>query len=215
MSGSLQELHDLIPFTRVAVKFGGCPLCGGHHELVFHSYPWRWTVGSDGERSHIRVVTILCKVSRAAGRPYTKRILPEYLIPRSPFRSERLVKLVGEEQDDSSGLTDLACEALGCIDPRTARKHLCYVRAACDAKLPVLAGFLAAAPGQAEGPAFPPGTNRFVILSLLWKRFHITVREFSGFLAAASLTPFLWLGPGFETWQQFNRSCIPIVESPQ
>jgi hypothetical protein len=104
---------------------------------------------------------------------------------------------------------------LGCIDPRTARKHLRHAYAACSAKLPVLAGFLAAAPGQVDGPAFPPGTNLFVILSLLWKRFLTTVRELSGSLAAASLAPLLWLGPGFETWQQFNRSCIPIMESPQ
>jgi len=190
-------------------------LCGEHHELVFHSYPWRWSVGNDGERSHIRVVTILCTESRAAGRPYTKRILPEHLIPRSPFWSDHLVKLLGEGRDNSSGLTDAACEALGCIDPRTARKHLRHAHAACSAKLPVLAGFLAAAPGQAEGPAFPPGTNIFVILSLLWERFLTTVRERSGSLAAASLAPLLWLGPGFETWRQFNRSCIPIPASSQ
>jgi hypothetical protein len=141
--------------------------------------------------------------------------LPEHLIPRSPFWSDHLVKLLGEKQNNTSALADAACEALGCIDPRTARKHLRHVRAACDAKLSVLAGFLAAAPGQAEGPAFPPGTNIFVILRLLWKRFLTTVRELSGSLAAVSLAPLLWLGPGFETWRQFNRSCIPIPKSPQ
>ena len=125
------------------------------------------------------------------------------------------MKLLGEEQDNFSVLTDAACAALGCIDPRTARKHLCHARAACSAKLPVLAGFLAAAPGQTEGPAFPPGTNPFVILSLLWKRFLTTVRELSGSLAAMFLAPLLWLGPGFETWRQFNRSCIPIPATPR
>jgi hypothetical protein len=140
--------------------------------------------------------------------------LPEHLIPRSPFWSDHLVKLLGKEQDNSSALTDAACEALGCIDPRTARKHLRHARAACDAKLPVLAGLLAAAPGQVDGPAFPPGTNPFVILCLLWERFLRTARELSGSLAAASLAPLLWLGPGFETWRQFNRSCIPITMPP-
>jgi hypothetical protein len=140
--------------------------------------------------------------------------LPEHLIPRSPFWSERLVKLLGVDRDNSSRLTDAACEALGCIDPRTARKHLRHVCAACNAKLPILAALLASAPDQAEGPAFSPGTNPFVILCMLWKRFLSAVRGLSGSLAAASFAPFLWLGPGFETWQQFNRSCIPVAEAP-
>ncbi len=68
----------------------GCPLCGKHHKLEFHSYPLRWTIGSDGVRQLIRVATILSQALRGTGRQSTKRILPEHLIPRSPLWGKKL-----------------------------------------------------------------------------------------------------------------------------
>ena len=191
-----------------------CPLCGEYHELEFHSYPQRWSTGSDHERRRIRVATIHCRSSRGTGRPYTKRILPEHLIWRSLFSSAALVKLLEEGRDRYPGFTDAACEALGCVDPRTALKHIRSLRAAVDARLPILAELLASLPGPSEGPVFPPGTNPFAILCLFWRRFLKAAQELSGSLVVASLGPLLWLGPGFESFRHFNRSCIPIPESP-
>jgi hypothetical protein len=133
-------------------------------------------------------------------------MLPEHLIPRSPLRSAKLAELL--EGERKPGLTEDACEVLGCIDPRTARKHIRALCAAVDAKLPVIAELSASAPGPA--PAFPPGTNPFVILALLWDRFLETARGLSGSKVSESLRPLLWLGPGFQTFRLFNRSCIPI-----
>ena len=124
------------------------------------------------------------------------------------------MKLLEEERDRDPGFTDAACDALGCIDPRTARKHIRAFRAAAGAKLPALAELLTVAPGQSEGPSFPPDTKPFVILCLLWDRFLKAAQERSGFFVAASLGPLLWLGPGFESWRFFNRSCIPISGPP-
>lgn len=174
----------------------------------------RCSVGSDGVRSSRHVATIICGASRGTGRQYTKRILPEHLIPRSPFWSEGLVKLLERGRDGYPGFTDAACDALGCLDPRTARKHIRFVRAACEAKLPVLAEVLAFASGPSEGPAFAPDTNPFVILCLLWDKFLKSAQELSGSLVALSLRPFLWLGPGLESWRRFNRLCIPIAQPP-
>src|SRR4030042_657851 len=120
----VKTLQDLIALIRVAVARFGCPLCGDRHELEFHSYPLRRSIGSDGERSRSHVVTIICRASQGTGRQYTKRILPEHLIPRSPFWSERLVQLLERGRDAYSGFIEAACEALGCVDPRTARKHI-------------------------------------------------------------------------------------------
>lgn len=158
------------------------------------------------------MATIICRASRGTGRPYTKRILPEHLIPRSPFWSEGLVKLLERGRDGCPGFTEAACAALGCLDPRTARKHIRYVCTAVEAKLPVLAELLAS--GRSEGPSFPPGTNPCVTLCLLWDTFLKAAQELSGSLAAFSLRPLLWLGPGLESWRRFNRSCIPIAQPP-
>lgn len=156
-------------------------------------------------------MTILCKASHDAGRPYTKRILPEHLIPRSPLSSEKLAGLLETGADTAPGFIDSACAALGCIDPRTARKHIRALRGAVDSKLPILAELGAFVLGSAESPAFHPGTNSFVILNLLWDGFLKAVQELSGSMAAAALKPVLWLGPGFESFRYFNRSCIPIA----
>jgi len=172
----------------------------------------RCFVGIDSKRSRRRVATIICRASQGTGRPYTKRILPEHLLPRSPFWSEGLVKLLERGRDGCPGFTEAACKALGCVDPRTARKHVRFVRAACQAKLAVLAEVLAS--GPSEGPSFPPGTNPLVILYLLWDTFLKTAQELSGSLVALSLRPLLWLGPGLESWRRFNRSCIPIAQPP-
>ncbi len=174
----------------------------------------RCSVGSDGVRSSRRVATIICRASRGTGRPYTKRILPEHLIPRSPFWNEGLVKLLERGRDGCPGFTHAACAALGCLDPRTARKHIRFVCAAVEAKLPVLAELLAFAPGPCKGPAFPPGTNPCVTLRLLWEEFLKATQELSGSLVALPLKPLLWLGPGLESWRRFNRSCIPIAQPP-
>jgi len=192
----------------------GCPLCGEFHELVFHSYPPRGFVGIDLVRRCGHAATILCDALRGTGRPYTKRILPEHLITRSPFSCEGLVKLLEVGREGSPGFIDAACEVLGCIDPRTARKHIRAIRAAADAKLPILGELCAAAPGTPEGQSFTPGTKPFVILRLYWDKFLKSAQELSGSLVAVSLVPLLWLGPGFESWQHFNRSCIPIAEAP-
>ena len=164
-------------------------------------------------RLQINVVTILCRALIGTGRQWTKRILPEHLIPRSPLWSEKLVELLEGQQDAGREFTDAACDALGCIDPRTARKHIHALRTAAAAKLPALAELSAAAPGTAGGPDFLPGTNPFVILDLLWDKFFKTAQERSGSLIALSLRPLLWLGPGFESFGIFHRSCIPISHS--
>jgi len=159
-------------------------------------------------------VAILCQASRDAGRSYTKRVLPEHLIWRSPLSSEKIVGLLEAGTDTAPGFTNEACAALGCIDPRTARKHINALRSSVAAKLPILAELGAAAPSSTESHAFLPGTNPFVILNLLWDGFLKATVELSGSLAAVAIKPILWLSPGFESFRYFNRSCIPIAGAP-
>ena len=122
--------------------------------------------------------------------------------------------MLEKKQDKECGFINSVCESLGCIDPRTARKHVRCIRAAVDAKLPILAELLASTPGPSEGQSFPPGTNPIVVLALLWDRYLKVAQERFGSLIAASRRSLLWLGPGFESFRYFNRSCIPIAEAP-
>ena len=125
------------------------------------------------------------------------------------------MKLLERGRDSDLGFIEAACETLCCVDVRTARKHIRYVRAAVEAKLPVLAELMAFAPGPSEGQPFFPGTNPFLMLCLLWDTFLKSTQDLSGSLAALSLRPLLWVGPGLESWRRFNRSCIPIAQPPE
>ncbi len=192
----------------------GCPLCGEDHELTFHSFLLRWSVDRDGTRSHCRVATLICPAARRMGKPYTKRILPEHLIWRSPFWSTVLVQLLEQGREGERGFIDRACDALGCIDPRTARKHILSIRASVAATLPILADQVAGAPDPPEGQVFPPSASAFTILRRLWDRFLAVIQARSGSYVALMLAAVLWLFPGLESWRIFNRSCIPIPDRP-
>jgi hypothetical protein len=109
---------------------------------------------------------------------------------------------------------DDACGALGCIDPRTAKKHLRRVRHSIRAKTAALAAALASFAVTSELPAVPPEMNAIAILMLFWDRFLASLTTTLGTLAAHAAIPLLWLGPGFETVRLFNQSCIPIAEPP-
>jgi len=180
----------------------------------FHSYPRRSFKGSDGERSQSCVATIICKALRGTGRPYTKRVLPEHIVQGSPFSNEKLVKLLEGKKDGATGLIDAACAALGCIDPRTAKRHICIARAAVAAKLVAVTEVIAAYPDTTEGPTFLPGTDPFAILCILWDTFIESETERSGSFIACAIKPLLWLCPGLEAWNIFNRSCIPATVPP-
>lgn len=74
------------------------------------------------ERVWILVPVIICHISKAAGKQYTKRILPDFLIPYSPMRldlvlSARTMREAGQSQES-------VARFLGCLDLRTVRRHL-------------------------------------------------------------------------------------------
>ncbi len=197
-----------------AVATLGCPLCGERHQAEFHSYPWRWTVDHGGVRSRRRVVTLICRALRGTGRPYTCRIMPEHQIPRSPFSCERLCRLLEGHHDPGTLALDPACTALGCIDSRTARKHINAIYAAVREKLPVLADILAAQPCTPEKPPIPPDTPLLVLLYILWASVLDVVTALGGSSAARAVRPLVWLTIPLSAWRFFNRSCIPIPVPP-
>ena len=100
-----------------------CPLCGEIHALQVHGYPRRCVRNRDtGENERILIIVYLCESARAQGKPYTGRLLPDFLIPHCVIRLDHLVKAARGRKPDRS--VDRVCELIGCVDPRTARKHL-------------------------------------------------------------------------------------------
>ena len=74
------------------------------------------------ENLTIIVPVIICPVARARGTQYTKRLLPEFLIPHSVIRLDYLLEAVdlqGAKRTEAA-----VCDLLGCLDPRTARHQM-------------------------------------------------------------------------------------------
>ena len=98
-------------------------MCGEIHRLHVHGYPHRcYRDRESGENLLIHVVAILCPIAQAAGKPYTRRLLPDFLIPRCVIRLDHLVEAAEEVQPGKD--VEKTCRILGCIDARTARSHL-------------------------------------------------------------------------------------------
>jgi hypothetical protein len=70
----------------------------------------------------IPVVVVICAQAKDLGRQYTKRLLPDFLIPFARMRLDAVVE-AGRRKESGSTLEE-CCRILGCIDLRTARKHL-------------------------------------------------------------------------------------------
>ena len=90
------------------------------------SYPQRkWRSPEDGRDHDIRIICIICCRAKEQGKQYTKRLLPVFLRPYCRVRLDLGLEYYTTNYTDS-GIYDLedACNFLGCIDIRTARRHL-------------------------------------------------------------------------------------------
>ncbi|NQT60057.1 MAG: hypothetical protein HQ557_13825 [Bacteroidetes bacterium] len=65
---------------------------------------------------------MICKRAKELGKKYTKRLLPDFLLPYRVVRSDKTL----EALQKSSHKLDEVCSILGCIDFRTAREYLEY-----------------------------------------------------------------------------------------
>jgi len=63
-----------------------------------------------------------CSEAKSLGRQYTKRLLPDFLIPFARMRLDTVVE-AGRGRERGSSL-EACCQIIGCTDLRTARVHL-------------------------------------------------------------------------------------------
>jgi len=69
---------------------------------------------------------MICKGAKNLGEKYTKRLLPDFLLPYRVIRSDKILEAQQEAQQEDSEELGKVCSLLGCIDLRTARKYLEY-----------------------------------------------------------------------------------------
>ncbi|TVQ41463.1 MAG: hypothetical protein EA384_00285 [Spirochaetaceae bacterium] len=100
------------------------------HGLRIHGYVDRHYRDRDsGKDEQIEIIVIRCPIARRQGRQYTRRLLPEFLIPRCRIRLDHVAEASALGSEDRR--TERVCWVLGCIDPRTAGRHLrCFEQAA-------------------------------------------------------------------------------------
>ena len=104
----------------------------------------------------IIIPVILCPVARGEKAQYTKRLLPEFLIPHSVIRLDNLLEAA--ELPNTERSETAVCELIGCLDQRTARHQMRRLVAAIDTVSLDLVRRRAANPELGEPPEISPGT---------------------------------------------------------
>ena len=90
---------------------------------MIHSYPTRSYRDPESLKDvWIKIPIRYCARAKALGRQYTKRLLPDFLIPFARMRLDAVVE-AGRRKENGNTL-DECCRILGCIDLRTARMHI-------------------------------------------------------------------------------------------
>ena len=93
------------------------------HPLKIHSYvPRSYREPESGEDEWIKIPVSGCSGAKSLGKQYTKRLLPDFLIPFARMRLDKVVE-AGRRKERGSSLEE-SCHIIGCTDLRTARMHL-------------------------------------------------------------------------------------------
>jgi len=105
--------------------------------------------------SSTQVIQIICQHAKRQGKPYTKRLLPSFLIPHCLIRLDTVLEARGLEEKGEA-LIAKACLLLGCIDERTVRRHLAAIDEAIRRVNLQLAGQIALRPELGRLPEHDP-----------------------------------------------------------
>ena len=181
------KLSDFVHKFHTRSRTIPCSLCGSVHLGQIHGYVERkYRDREHQENLTIIVPVIICPVARARGTQYTKRLLPEFLIPHSVIRLDYLLEAVdlqGAKRTEAA-----VCDLLGCLDPRTARHQIRRLTTAIEAVSLDLARRRAAMPELGELPEIEPETPPSVRLMILFDA-EIRAGERAG---EVQLSPPLW-----------------------
>ena len=120
------------------------------------------------ENDSIRIIQIICYEAEEEGKQYTKRLLPSFLIPHCVIRLDTTLQAYKIPEKDKE-LVEKACELMGCIDERTARRHLAGINLAVGTASLQLAEIIAANPELGSFPEHDPHESSIGRLKTLLK----------------------------------------------
>jgi hypothetical protein len=157
------------------------------HGLHVHAVLLR-KVRSPEERENIEVmiISIRCTTAQEAGKQYTKRVLPPFVIPYCQINRQGVMAYLARFPDGrveyGAGL-----RMLGALDIRTIRHHVALGRATVAAAALELAGLLSSLPAHATLPDSPVTGSPGHYLEELAHQMHRAARRAGR--AARSPTP--------------------------
>ena len=108
------------------------------------------------ENVSIIIPVIICRIALSRHTQYTKRLLPDFLTPRSVIRLDHLLEAADLPETDRTEAA--VCDLLGCLDPRTARYQMRRLTTAIEMVLLDLAQRRAATPELGNLPETRPET---------------------------------------------------------
>ena len=133
------------------------------HDYVNRNYRDR----KSRENTAIVILVIICEYARDQGKQYTKRLLPEFLTPRCVIRLDYLQEAAALPREEQT--PGRVCEILGCIDPRTARRHLFELNDAITRVTVELACLRSSTPELGALPTGTPSTHPMSLLALVYR----------------------------------------------
>ena len=156
-----------VTFLREYFKENVCLLCAEIHRLYIHGYVGRLVRNAATlENYEIVVCVIICHIAKRAGKQYTKRILPLFVIPECNISLENVLEMYRAmpagriDYDSASKLFGTVCE-------KTMRRHYLMVVVYTKVLVLLLAEYLALAAPFLSQPGQPPHEDLFAFFVLM------------------------------------------------
>lgn len=129
-----------------------------------------------GENIDITIISIVCVTAKEAGKQYTKRILPPFLIPYCQIGREGVMAYLGRFPDGRI-VYRFGNELLGARDLRTIRRHIAMGLATIAAAGLELARLLSGLPAHATLPEPQLKQSPGQYLQELSQQMHVAARR--------------------------------------
>lgn len=147
-----------------------CPLCGTIHKLSIHAIVQRLIRNNQTYTNEIiDIIVIICHDSKTAGKQYTKRILPPFIIPECNITLENSFELIETYPQKSLLDIDHACQILGTDCERTVRRHYELVTEYINKSSTLLTFWLAQHPMTSQFPVSNPSDSSMAFFMTIYE----------------------------------------------